>query len=575
VSGHLEFLRHLHALDVPIFTAEPGVNGSEFTRPSGWQQLDPAGNAARIKTHRHGHALGGVMGGRVAVVDVDTKNGADADSTRRLLDELGVTVYGDVATPSGGRHFYVAGHPELPTVHAAAGRDGLVGHPGVEVISFGANVFLPGTVRPKYDGAGYTVTVDNLAALADGGDPDGAEALAGWVAVHRVHVAEDFEPAPPWDGTPPDKRQSAYLRAVLDSLCNDLAAMRPNSGRNVALYTAALKCGSFVAGAGMREWAVVDRLSAAASACGLTQEDGPRSVESTIRSGLRNGRREPRAVPPERELVVLDDDAADTMLAAALAFNRAVSEEAYRPRVREAAARIVRLERAGALAEPELVSLKDFLALEDEPLVYRVDQLWPIGDRMVAAAQFRAGKTTLRDNLVRALADGGPFLGRFDVAPPAGRIVVFDNELDKRMLRRWMREQGIVNEDRVELVPLRGKVATFNLIEEDCRARWAEKIRAAVGSVVVLDCLRPVLDALGLSEDKDAGRFLVAFDALLAEAGAPEGVVTHHMGHNGERSLGDSRILDWPDATWKLVREKVPRRRGRPGRAALLQRIRP
>jgi hypothetical protein len=35
----------------------------------------------------------------------------------------------------------------------------------------------------------------------------------------------------------------------------------------------------------------------------------------------------------------------------------------------------------------------------------------------------------------------------------------------------------------------------------------------------------------------------------------PEGMLVHHMGHAGERSRGDSRIIDWPDATWKLVRE--------------------
>jgi hypothetical protein len=32
-------------------------------------------------------------------------------------------------------------------------------------------------------------------------------------------------------------------------------------------------------------------------------------------------------------------------------------------------------------------------------------------------------------------------------------------------------------------------------------------------------------------------------------------MLVHHMGHAGERSRGDSRIIDWPDATWKLVRE--------------------
>jgi hypothetical protein len=50
----------------------------------------------------------------------------------------------------------------------------------------------------------------------------------------------------------------------------------------------------------------------------------------------------------------------------------------------------------------------------------------------------------------------------------------------------------------------------------------------------------------------------VAFDALLSEVGtdpASDGLVVHHMGHTAEHSRGASRILDWPDATWKLVRE--------------------
>jgi hypothetical protein len=32
--------------------------------------------------------------------------------------------------------------------------------------------------------------------------------------------------------------------------------------------------------------------------------------------------------------------------------------------------------------------------------------------------------------------------------------------------------------------------------------------------------------------------------------------VVHHMGHAAERSRGDSRLLDWPDALWKIVRDK-------------------
>ncbi|MFI5143304.1 MAG: DnaB-like helicase N-terminal domain-containing protein [Thermoanaerobaculales bacterium] len=237
-------------------------------------------------------------------------------------------------------------------------------------------------------------------------------------------------------------------------------------------------------------------------------------------------------------------------------FRRSVDAEVAKLRVRDAAARIVRLECAGALGEAPLTPLADFLAVADEPQCYRLDELWPIGGRVILAAAYKAGKTTLRDNLVRSLVDGESFLGRFAVHAPEGRVVIVDTELDARMLRRWLRDQRIRHTDRVLVLSLRGRLSTFNLLDKDTRARWAGRLREAGASIVILDCLRSALDALGLSEDKDAGRFLVAFDELLAEAGASEAVVIHHAGHGMERSRGDSRLRDWPDAEWRLVREK-------------------
>jgi 5S rRNA maturation endonuclease (ribonuclease M5) len=202
---------------------------------------------------------------------------------------------------------------------------------------------------------------------------------------------------------------------------------------------------------------------------------------------------------------------------------------------------------------PPLIRLDHFLATLDEPLAYRVDQLWPTGGRVILAAAWKAGKTTLLGNLIRALVDDQPFLGRYTVQP-ARRVVLIDDELDKRTLRRWLREQGIVNTKRVELIPLRGKVSAFNILNPEIRAKWARHLRP--GDVLLFDCLRPVLDALGLKESTEVGQFLVAFDALLAEAVIPEGGIAHHMGHVGERSRGDSRLRDWPDVEWRLVRDK-------------------
>ncbi|MET9325732.1 AAA family ATPase [Tsukamurella sp. NPDC003166] len=205
-----------------------------------------------------------------------------------------------------------------------------------------------------------------------------------------------------------------------------------------------------------------------------------------------------------------------------------------------------------AVAPPDPMPLADLLAQPDEDVTYRVADLWPVGGRILLAAQYKSGKSTLVGNVIRTLVDGGRLLGRFDTTP-VERVALVDTELDPRTLRRWLRDQGIVRTDAVTVLPLRGAVSSFDLLDPTVRSQWAQRLAGA--DVVILDCLRPVLDALGLSEDKDAGRVLVAFDELLAEIGAGEGMVVTHMGHSGERARGDSRLLDWPDALWKIVRD--------------------
>ena len=298
----LDFARRLSALGLPVFTAPPsGVSGREFTRPEGWQRTDPAGNLARLDAFTGG-AVCALLGDPLAVVDVDTKNGADPAAVAAWLAALGVPVLADVATPSGGRHFYVAGHPDLATVHATADRDGLEGLPGVEILSHGTNAFLPGTTRPKYAGRGYVVLADRLDQYTP--DTSAGAVLAAWVNTHRVtRSAASGAPEASgvrWDGRDPDARERAYLAAVLDRQTREVASCA-TGGRNLTLYTAALKLGSFVAGAGLDETEAGQALAASADACGLTRDDGPAAVRSTIRSGLSNGKRHPRAVPPARD----------------------------------------------------------------------------------------------------------------------------------------------------------------------------------------------------------------------------------------------------------------------------------
>ena len=80
----------------------------------------------------------------------------------RAADRKRERIYAEVRTPSGGAHYYIQGHPDLPTVHSKKDDPKLPDFPGLDIQSHGANVFAPLTMRPKYGGGGYTVVRNEL-----------------------------------------------------------------------------------------------------------------------------------------------------------------------------------------------------------------------------------------------------------------------------------------------------------------------------------------------------------------------------------------------------------------------------
>jgi hypothetical protein len=223
-------------------------------------------------------------------------------------------------------------------------------------------------------------------------------------------------------------------------------------------------------------------------------------------------------------------------------------------RVRREARRLVDVEERPPVTMPVFETLRDRLARCSPPPAWRIEGWQPCHSRVMVAAQFKAGKTTLRDNYIRSKVDGDPFLGRDPVTPITGSLCVIDVEMSAGQMEAWLKAQRIRNDDRVIPIALRGQATTFNLLDPIVRGMWATRLRAVATEDLVLDCLRPMLDALGLDEQREAGQFLVAFDALLIEAGISEALIVHHMGHATERARGDSRLRDWPDVEWRLVR---------------------
>jgi hypothetical protein len=223
-------------------------------------------------------------------------------------------------------------------------------------------------------------------------------------------------------------------------------------------------------------------------------------------------------------------------------------------RWRRAARKELDAEERGPRPVPPILSLRERLEKIREPIAWRIEGFQKVGQKILLAAQFKAGKTTLVINLVKALLDNAPFLGAHAVTA-VEKIILLDFEMateEPCQIDDWYRAAGVANDDRLVIVPLRGRAGAFNILDDAVFAEWVERLRGA--AYVILDCLRPLMDALGLDENHEAGLILGAFDALLIEAGVKEALVIQHAGHTNNRARGDSRLLDWPDATWMLVR---------------------
>ena len=238
---------------------------------------------------------------------------------------------------------------------------------------------------------------------------------------------------------------------------------------------------------------------------------------------------------------------------------RQVHEQAERLRIAEQARRIIAAERIAATPPPVPVSLHGFItAHADDETAWLLENLWPLGGRVMLTAPAKGGKTTMMGNLIRTLADDVPFLDRFstaNLADDGGRVIVLDTEMTEGHLARWLRAVGVRHPERVKVVSLRGRAHTLDPTEPDSRAAWCRLLAGA--QTVILDPVGPILAALGLEENSstDVGRFLTGWDALMAEAGVQNSMIVHHHGHGGERARGSSKFADSCDALWTLVRD--------------------
>lgn len=227
-----------------------------------WKQYPAAAIGLRMGT-----------GSGLFVVDVDTKHGAGGlESWATLQAQHGpAPKTRTVITASGGKHFYYKHPGQGKTIKTDAGRLG----PGLDLRGDGNGyVIAPPSV---IESGRYVWEHDIPTAEA----PDWLLALAV-----KQPRPEQPKPCPAITAT----LSTRYGAAALEKECRELAAMLPNTGRNVRLNEAAFACGQLVSGGELVESEALTALEQAAAACGLSDHEAQRTIQSGFSAGLAEPR---------------------------------------------------------------------------------------------------------------------------------------------------------------------------------------------------------------------------------------------------------------------------------------------
>lgn len=260
------YARNLIDHGIPVVVARPnrlwtpGSTDTDVIPPPGWNRITAA--ESDLSRFRPGtDALLMVGGHGLDVVDLDTKTGAT------IADLPNIEHYGHHRTPSGGYHFAVPstgiGKGALKSVTGNVIGDYIGG-----TRSGGSRMlcFLPGSTRPKYPDAGYTVAEawDVAAALESEPDP----MLVGYL-LDVCGLSKNGQPAAPaaddaavkaWRAGHEDRRGCLYGEAALGSIVTE--APDEPGGRHPYFTTAAVRVVELVNG-GCLPLAAVDTLEAA------------------------------------------------------------------------------------------------------------------------------------------------------------------------------------------------------------------------------------------------------------------------------------------------------------------------
>jgi hypothetical protein len=200
----------------------------------------------------------------------------------------------------------------------------------------------------------------------------------------------------------------------------------------------------------------------------------------------------------------------------------------------------------------------DYLAEDDEDIAYTIEEWHPTGGNTLVVARGKAGKTSLGVNLMRSLADGVPFLGRYGIEFSEGTIAYFDYEMNSPMFKFWLRKVGVKNLDRL-VRPWHLRGLPNPLLHEERVAEWLAKRDVKFW---IVDAAMGAWSGYVTNENSNSevDAFTKVLDQIKTAAGVEDLVLCHHMGaaqfaEGGERGRGATRLEDWADHIWYLTRD--------------------
>lgn len=386
-------------------------------------------------------------------------------------------------------------------------------------------------------------------------------------------VPDELEPA----GDPRDLRVQAYVAGALRRAQEEIEGAQVGDGVNGILNRNAHGLFQLLYG-GLMPQHTPESLGAALEAWDYRGNPGDhRGIEATrrtIRSAREAAENDPRhqvlvRVAQRRNAGLPEADWAPagaggrTAPSVAVRTLRDMTKEELkaRERMRREVRRELDAEDADeAFAPPPYVpTLADELDIPDDPVQWRIEGLWPMLGNIVLAARMKAGKTTMLLNLLRALADGEPFLGRYAVQRPSGRIAILNYELSREQFRVWLRQAGIRNLEQISVLNLRG----FPMPLQSPKARhWLTQwLRESQAEIAIPDPWGQMFQGRNENDNSEVREHLRHWEQVKLMSGVSCSLIATHIGNQvfepgQERARGASALSDWADALWTMTRDE-------------------